>query len=543
MKRASFFSFLRIFIFLFLTTKGNVYAQPKLVVGIVVDQMRADYIQRYWDNYSPGGFKRLFNNGFVCMNTHYHYVPTYTGPGHASVYTGTSPAVHGIVGNNWYQKDENRMVYCTQDDEVKSVGTDKPSGKMSPRRMLAPTLGDELRMTSQNQSKVISLSLKDRAAILPAGHSANAAYWYDNGMFVSSSWYLNELPAWVKSFNSTARAEALLSNDWDLLLPIAQYRSSREDDNFYEAAFKGESKPVFPHKLKMLAPLNGGNNLIRSTPFGNTLIKEFAIAAIEGEKLGIDSHTDLLAISFSSTDYIGHQFGIDALETEDTYLRLDRELEEFLIYLDKKFGKDQFLIFLTADHAAVRAPSLLMAEKIPAGHFDAEGILDSLNRKCTAAFGKSFILAFENQQVYIDMASIRKAGISYVDVQNLCRDFLLSQRGVLDVFEADDINSLSAAGGIKAKIAAGFFPKRSGELIVQLNPGWTEHAEKGTTHGAPYAYDTHVPLIFYGAQVKSGKSWSEYTVADIAPSISAILGISSPGAATGKVITPLLEKP
>ncbi|MEY4110318.1 MAG: hypothetical protein RLZZ46_673, partial [Bacteroidota bacterium] len=257
----------------------------------------------------------------------------------------------------------------------------------------------------------------------------------------------------------------------------------------------------------------------------------------------IDSHTDLLAISFSSTDYIGHQFGIDALETEDTYLRLDRELEEFLIYLDKKFGKDQFLIFLTADHAAVRAPSLLMAEKIPAGHFDAEGILDSLNRKCTAAFGKSFILAFENQQVYIDMASIRKAGISYVDVQNLCRDFLLSQRGVLDVFEADDINSLSAAGGIKAKIAAGFFPKRSGELIVQLNPGWTEHAEKGTTHGAPYAYDTHVPLIFYGAQVKSGKSWSEYTVADIAPSISAILGISSPGAATGKVITPLLEKP
>ena len=518
-------------------------AQPKLVVGIVVDQMRADYIQRYWDNFSEGGFKRLVNGGYVCMNTHYHYVPTYTGPGHASIYTGTSPAIHGIIGNNWYQRDEKKIVYCTEDETVNGVGTNKPSGKMSPRRLLAPTLGDELRMSSQKKSKVIALSLKDRAAILPAGHAANAAYWFDNGIFVSSSWYVNDLPEWVKKFNAGGRTEALLSDDWNLMLPLAQYRSSRPDDEPYEAAFKGENKPVFPHKLKAIAALNGGNNMIRATPFGNTLVKEFAMAAIEGESLGSGQQTDMIALSFSSTDYIGHQFGIDAIETEDTYVRLDRELEEFLKFLDKKFGKDQYLIFLTADHAAVRAPSLLLAEKIPAGHFNTEALLDSLQKRCTSRFGQPLLIAFENQQLYIDHAAVIKAALPLAEVQKLCTEFLLAQPGVLNVFEASVMNGLSANEGVKAKIAAGYFRKRSGDLMVQLNPGWTEHAEKGTTHGAPYVYDTHVPLIFYGAGIKQGRTWQEYSITDIAPSIAALLGISSPGAATGKVIVPLLQKP
>lgn len=505
--------------------------------------MRADYIQRYWDNFSSGGFKRLVNGGFVCMNAHYNYVPTYTGPGHASIYTGTTPSLHGIVGNDWYQRDENAGVYCTQDSEVKGVGTEKPAGKMSPRRLLAPTLGDELRMSSQKKSKVVSLSLKDRAAILPAGHSANAAYWYDNGVFVSSTWYMNELPAWVKTFNTSGRAEALLANDWNLMLPVSQYLSSRSDDQPYEASFKGENSPVFPHQLKKLAPLNGGNNMIRATPFGNTLVKEFAIAAIEGEKLGSDAHTDLLAMSFSSTDYIGHQFGIDALETEDTYIRLDRDLEEFLNYLDKKFGKDQFMIFLTADHAAVRAPSLLMSEKIPAGHFHSDVLLDSLKQITSRRFGKPLVLAFENQQVYLDLPSLIRSGFKYAEVVQVCIDFLLSQPGIINVFEASQMSSLSASTGIQSKIAAGFYKKRSGDLIVQLNPGWAEHSEKGTTHGAPYAYDTHVPLIFYGSGVKPGKTWQEVSITDIAPSVSALSGFCSPGASTGKVIVELLERP
>jgi predicted AlkP superfamily pyrophosphatase or phosphodiesterase len=516
-------------------------AQPKLVVGIVVDQMRADYIQRYWPNFSDGGFKRLSNEGFSCLNTHYHYVPTYTGPGHASIYTGSSPSVHGIIGNNWFQRDEQKVVYCTEDALVNTVGSQSNAGKMSPRRMLAPTIGDELRMSSQKQSKVIALSLKDRAAILPAGHAANGAYWYDAGSFISSTWYMQDLPQWVRDFNARKRADSLLAQDWNMFLSPGKYCSSRPDDQDYEGLFKGETKPVFPHKLKSLMSLNGGLNMIRATPFGNTLVKEFAMAAIEGEQLGRGNATDFLAISFSSTDYVGHQYGIDAIETEDTYIRLDLEIRELLNFLDQKVGKGKYLLFLTADHAAVRAPSLLLSEKIPAGHFDADKLKDSLNAITGKVFGAPLVLAFENQQVYLNHKAISSAGISSSRVLTFVKDYLLTQAGVIEVYFADEMISLSGQKGLASKTAAGFFRRRSGDLMVQLAPGWAEHSLKGTTHGAPYVYDTHVPLIFFGSGIPSGKTWEECFIDDIAPSVAALLGISSPGGATGKVIPKLFQ--
>ena len=329
--------------------------QPKLVVGIVVDQMRFDYINRYWNDYGDDGFKRLISEGYNCINTHFNYIPTYTGPGHASIYTGATPSTHGIISNYWYDRELEEYGYCVSDTDMNTVGADNESGKMSPAKMLTTTLGDELRLFSMNRSKVISIGLKDRSAVLPGGHMANFAFWLDSetGDFVSSSYYGLRLPKWAQKFNKKDLCEAYLSEKWELLLPSKAYDESLNDNSAYEEPFAGQKLPKFPHDLPELLKENG-KGLIKATPYGNTLTKDMAIAAIEGEGLGEDIHTDLLAVSFSSPDYVGHQFGTDSKEIQDTYLRLDRDLASFLSYLDDQIGKDNVLVFLTADHGAVR---------------------------------------------------------------------------------------------------------------------------------------------------------------------------------------------
>ncbi len=332
-------NFMNIYTFVFLLSFlfiSSLYAQgaktrkpdtsPKLVLGIVVDQMRYDYIYRFWNKYGNGGFKRLVNEGFFCRNTHYNYMPTYTAPGHASIYTGTTPAVHGIVGNNWFVKEENKSTYCTDDKTVKTVGSTSAAGEMSPANMWSSAITDELRLVSNFQSKVIGISLKDRSSILPAGHLANAAYWFDsqNGAFITSTHYMQDLPSWAAKFNAQDKAKEYLSKSWTTLLPVQQYTESLPDDNPFEGLFKGEQKPVFPHNLPEIFKQDG-YEAIRYTPFGNSMVTDFALTAILAEKLGKGAATDFLAISYSSTDYIGHRYGPRAIELEDTYLRLDED--------------------------------------------------------------------------------------------------------------------------------------------------------------------------------------------------------------------------
>src|ERR1019366_6826882 len=377
-----------------LSKENNLISKPKLIVGIIIDQMRYDYIFRYWNKFGNDGFKHLVNEGFFCKNTQFNYMPTYTGPGHAAIYTGTTPSVNGIIANEWYDKETGKDKYCVLDNTVTGVGTTNSEGNRSPANMLTTTISDELRISSNMKSKVIGIALKDRSAILPAGHTANAAYWYDgsNGGFISSTYYMNELPLWVNDFNKKESAKKYLSEPWNTLLPIDQYTESLPDDNKYETLANGESKPVFPHNLPELMAKNGGLNLIRNTPFGNSLTKDFAIETIVNENLGKSNTTDFLAISFSSPDYIGHTYGPNSVEQEDDYLRLDNDLAELLKFIENYVGKNNALIFLTADHAAPEVPAYLNDLKIPSGYVNEKIMIDSLKKYLIKNYQDSLIL-------------------------------------------------------------------------------------------------------------------------------------------------------
>ncbi len=517
--------------------------KPKLVVGIVVDQMKYDYVFRYWDKLGEGGFKRLTNEGMFCKEVHYNYVPTYTGPGHASIYTGTTPATHGIVANNWFDREKDTIVYCTDDKSVKTLGANNNAGAMSPVLLQTTTIGDELKISSNFKSKVIGIALKDRGAILPAGHSGNAAYWWDalSANWITSTYYMKDLPKWVVDFNSQQLPNKYLSKNWNTILPLKDYTESTPDDTPYEGLFVGESKPVFPHNLSAM----NSYEVLKYSPWGNTLTNKFAQAAIIGENLGAGDQTDMITISFSSTDYVGHKYGTHAVETEDVYLQLDKELEEFLKFLDTKFGKQNVLVFLTADHAAIPNPQFLSDNKIPAGYFNSAEMLDSLKRIFVKYYQDSTILAsYENGQIYFDMKAIEKSevGIDYRQLQANVADFCTGFKGVKGALTALQLAGTEYTRGINKLVQMGFNAKRSGDVVIQLEPGYIEWAGKtGTTHGSPYTYDTHVPLWFYGGMVNSGSTSETIEITDIAATLANLLNIDAPNGSIGKPIKAIVR--
>lgn len=524
------------FLSLFLTISVQAQERPKLVVGIVVDQMRYDYLYRYYDKYTENGLKKLMREGFNCRNNHYNYIPTYTGPGHAAVYTGTSPAINGIAANDWYDRYTDEMMYCAEDNTVESVGSSSDAGKMSPRNLLASTVTDQLRLASRKESKVVGVALKDRGSILPAGHIPTAAYWFDssNGAFISSTYYMEALPQWVKKFNSRNLPEKYLAEDWETLLPIKEYTESTADDKPYENTLSGEEKPVFPHKLKYSDTDYG---VIKSTPFGNSLTKDFAIAAIEGEDMGEDDVTDFLALSFSSTDYVGHAFGPYSIEAEDTYLRLDREIAELLEYLEKNFGKENVLVFLTADHGAADAPGFSLEEGVPAGVFDGKDVYNSLENYLSGQLGdEDWILRVANYQIYLDRELLREKEISIDKVFRLTKDFLLKKEGVYNVVNLHDLSGVNVPARYVNLIRNGYNPKRSGDLLVLLQPNWFQGSTKGTTHGSMFNYDTHIPLLWYGFNIPAGETTRETHITDIAPTVAQLLHILEPNGTIGEPI-------
>lgn len=518
--------------------------KPKLVVGIVVDQMRYDYIYRFWNKFGNGGFKRLVNEGFFCRNTNYNYVPTYTGPGHASVYTGTTPMVHGIIANDWYDRSIGRNVYCAEDKNVTGVGTAANEGKRSPANMLTTTITDELRISSNMKSKVIGIALKDRSAILPAGHIANAAYWFDGsvGGFISSTYYMTELPQWVQEFNKKELAKKYLSQPWNTLLPIDQYTESMPDDNKYELINKSETKPVFPHNLPEMMKSAGGLNLIRTTPFGNTLTKDFAIEVLKNENLGKSTATDFLAISFSSPDYIGHVYGPNSVEQEDDYIRLDKELAELLAFIDTQVGKNNALVFLTADHAAPEVPSYLKDLKVPAGYINENKMADTIKGFLFNTFGDSLVVSFSNQQVVLNHQAIAAKKLSLKQVEEALAEFLLPLSGVAEVLTGHTLNTSSFTEGSRYLMQKGYNAKRSGDVLINYQPGWVEYSMPvGTAHGSPYSYDTHVPLLFFGWNIKQGSSSEQVYITDIAATLAMMLNIQFPNGCTGKPISFLVK--
>lgn len=523
----------------------NYEETPKLVVGIVIDQMRYDYLTRYNKRFGEGGFNRLLKNGFSLENAHYNYLPTYTAVGHASIYTGTTPSNHGIISNDWYDKYLKKSVYCVTDTTYNSIGTSSNRGKRSPHRLVTTTLTDQLHLAQNNFGKSIGIAIKDRSAILPVGHTANAAYWYDggeNGLFISSSFYMDELPNWVKNFNNKKLPENYLSKTWNTLYDINTYTNSLEDNNKFEGLFKGKQTPTFPYNLNELKSQNGNLGLINETPFGNSLTLDFAKEAIINENLGKSDYIDFLALSFSSTDYIGHKFGPHSIEVEDTYLRLDKELEELLLFLDKQIGKNKYTVFLTADHGAVHVPAYLQSLKIPAHYSDLNSFKQFLNEVTQRYFKSSEIIEnVSNYQIFLNYKKLNELHISANEVSEKLVEEIINYDFIYKAVTAKTMQTTSFNSGILKSLQNGYNQKYSGDVLMVTYPATLSGSRTGTSHGSGYHYDTHIPIIFYGNGIKKGVSKRRYEITDIAPTMANFLKIEAPNASTGIIIDEIFK--
>lgn len=512
--------------------------KPKLVVGVVVDQMRNDYIDRFWNKFGKDGFKSLVEEGFWCKNTHYNYFPTYTGPGHASIYTGTTPARHGIVANDWFDRKSGKEIYCTEDPNVKTVGADNKAGKMSPTNLLTTTITDQLKLSTNYQSKVIGISLKDRGAILPAGFYANAAYWFDpkSGNFISSTFYMDTLPTWVSDFNEKKKADEYLDQTWHTLYPITDYTESIADNNPYETVLKGKQIPTFPYPLARMRKNYKNFDLLKYTPFGNTIVADMALEALQKEDLGKDSITDFMCVSFSSTDYIGHEFGPRSVELEDTYLRLDQELERLLKYLDDSIGYDNYVLFLTSDHGVAENSIYLADHRHNAGVFDSDTLLKTINKhiKLNDTLSTDTFVYYGNQQFYYAQPQQNHEKALLV-----LKDYLQNKPGVLNIWSSSELLKQDQVD--MASYRNGYQTLRSGDVFLHLAAGWTDYKTTGATHGSIFNYDTHVPLLWSGPTFSKGESNRYMEIRDIAKTLAYILRINEPEGCNGTVIQELFE--
>ena len=472
-----------------LAQSWGAYERPKLVVGIIVDQMRWDYLDYYYQKFGEGGFKRLMGEGYSCDNHFINYVPSVTSAGHASNYTGSVPAINGIAGNNF--EIDGKTVYCTDDPTVNAVGSKSKDGKMSPRNLLVSTMGDQLKLATDFRSKVIGISLKDRASILPAGHAADAAYWYDkdNGIFISSTYYMQKLPRWVDDFNK-------------------EHKQTTD---------------------------------IRTSPAGNTIVADMAIAAINGEDMGSHATTDFLAVSFSSTDYIGHKYGTRASITEETYVKLDADLARIFALLDSKLGKGNYLAFLSADHAASHNADYQTSHKLSAGVIDAKQITDGANEylKQKLNMATSLVKEWREYRIYLDNNAIEKANLKKEDVENELCKYLTRNEKIQYAVPYEKAASTTIPAAIRERIINGYNPKRSGDIqVVPVAGVYADEAkpEGGTTHGTWCPFDTHIPLIFYGWNVPHGHTDKETHVTDLAATVCAMLHIQMPNGCIGTPI-------
>lgn len=560
--------------------------RPKVVVGLVIDQMRWDYLYRYYELYGNDGFKRLMNEGFNCQNTMISYLPSFTAPGHTCIYTGSVPALHGIAGNNWID-EKGKAVYCVDDESSHLVLGNTKAPSMSPKNLLTTTITDELRLATNQKSRVFGVAIKDRGSILPAGHLGNAAYFFNDslGVFTTTSYYptLFQNPNWLQKFNGRNIPDSLAKLNWKLLYPDNIYNQSSFASS-YGKGFKGEKAPSFPHIIDTLG-LQDRLSAVKTMPAGNTMTFMMAEACMEGEGLGKGKYTDFLAVSLSSPDYAGHQFGPNSLEVEDMYLRLDKEIADFLKYMDAHYGKDNYLIFLTADHGAAHNAIYLKDMDVPAEvsnyaaklyeinfylreHFkdqlhgkkpgtdDDEDEDDNSNNNSNngedaqAAPADSVInlvLGMPNYQVTLDNNLVEKLKLDRQAVKDFIMDWLRKQDGVSFVVDLEHMEKSPMPEPLKSMVVNGYYRKRSGCIQFILEPGWYDFGSAistvttGTTHGTWNPYDTHIPLLWYGWNIHKGETNRVTSMTDISATLAALLHIQMPNGCVGSPIQELLK--
>jgi len=518
-------------------TDANV---PRLVVVLSVDQMRTDYLSRYWNKFQAGGFKRLVNEGAVCSNAQLDLHVQKISTGTATMFTGAFPAVHGIVNDSWFDRLRKKEINCIADDYYITVGSDSKEGERSAAKLLSPTIGDLIKINTRNKSKVFSVAMNDVSAVLSAGHAANGAYWFDNtnGNMISSSYYVDIFPEWVRQFNEKGFAKLYTQRNWTTLLPISSYEESMNDDYILEKGYYDKWN-TFPYDLKKIKDKAGSYKFLKTTPYGNTIVKDFAINLIIAEKLGTDEYPDFLAVTFSSMDYESNSFGPASVEMEDTYLRLDQEIASLMDYLDKVFGKGNSLVVLTSTCSSTYPVDYLKEEfNMPVGTFSPESAVALLKSFLNITYGQGdWIEVAGDQQLYFNRELLEKKNISPEDIETKTANFINQFEGVKIALPSASFAQGDYSKGQLAVIANSYNFKRSGDVLYQLEDGWQPVYKYQRTI---YNDNSNIPFIMHGNAIKRMQIRSKILGEDMVPTILEILNMPIPDHCAGNILQEIL---
>jgi predicted AlkP superfamily pyrophosphatase or phosphodiesterase len=514
--------------------------KPKLVIGIIVEQLRYDQLERVWNVLSDNGLKRMVNEGTYFRNTSVDYLSTQAAPGFATISTGASPSVHGITSDTWFHPFNDQMVFCVQDPEASPVGGSFETGLFSPVNLLSSTFADELQMSSCGGAKVYGIGIREMGAIITAGHAADGAFWYDDrtGTWMTSTYYADKLPEWLMDLNAMLMPGQYLNHTWETLLDPSLYPGCQIDSSAFEKGFNGQT--WFPYDLKQLSTrgklLNTTRDysMLRETPFADDFTTDMALRLIDNEQLGQDDITDYLAITYSATDYIGHRFGPSSVESTDAILRLDRNIARLLEKIDKSLGKKNVLLYFVSAHGVSEIPAVLEQSRVPSGYFKLNQSLQLLRSYLNAVYGQGdWVRGFFDNQIFLNRALIEDADISLEEIQKKVARFMVQFSGIAAAVPTSAFEMSDFAGGLLRKMNNNFSQQRSGDVMIALNPGWVEKTDNVTGHNSPYEYDSHVPLIWFGWTASRSSITRSVTTRDIAVTLSVLCRIPIPNASSG----------
>lgn len=521
--------------------KENSDNKPKVVIGIVVENMRPDYIQRFWNKFQPNGFKKLYTNGAVCTNVNItQHVQNYAS-GTATLFTGVNPSIHGIIDKTWYNRLKQKELECTEDNYYFTVGADTKAGNASPIKLLSNTISDNLKIFTLGKAKVLSAALNRESAIFAAGHAADGAYWFDveSGRMISSSFYVSTFPDWVRIFNSENFAEMYSYRNWTTLLPEKTYEESLEDDYLLEKGYFDRWN-TFPHQISKYIKRTEDFRPFKTTPSANLMVKEFALRMLENEEIGTDDVIDFVTTIFSSMDYENGSFGPVSLEMEDTYLYLDQYIGELIGFAENKFGKENVLFFLTANTSASYPVDYLKEEfNLPVDNFNIESAIALLTSFLNITYGEEkWIEHYSDLQVYLNHELIEKNDLDLNEMRDVTSSFINQFEGVQLSMPAYQLEQGSSANGLLSPLYKSYAKNRSGDFLYLLKEGWQPTYKFKKVN---YTDQSHIPLIFYGAQIEPQRINGKYNAIDLVPTLSELLEIPVPDKCQGKIIDELIK--